>query len=136
MFSPEFLARIKRIIVFQPLEQAAMVNITRKLVGELRRTWVAKRGKELVVAESLIAHVAEQAHRLNEKSQGKEGGRVVRKLIADWIEAPLQRAVTDRPADYRGCENITLDFQSPEAPPAEGPLPPPKVAVVFGRTAA
>ena len=57
-----------------------------------------------------------------------------REVIADWIEAPLQRAVTERPADYRGCENITLDFQSPEAPAAEGPLPPPKVAVVFGRT--
>jgi len=50
VFTPEFLARIKRIIVFNPLNRAAMEGISRKLTAELVETWQAKRGKRLGVA--------------------------------------------------------------------------------------
>ena len=37
VFTPEFLARIKRIIVFKPLDRAAMDAIARKLLAEVGR---------------------------------------------------------------------------------------------------
>jgi ATP-dependent Clp protease ATP-binding subunit ClpA len=114
VFAPEFLARVKRIIVFRPLGHEAMVGIARKHVRELQRAWAAQRGKQLGVPEALVGAVAGRAHELNEKSKGKEGGRVVRRLVADWVETPLQRELTRQPDAYRMAEVVTLDF-SPAA---------------------
>jgi ATP-dependent Clp protease ATP-binding subunit ClpA len=130
VFTPEFLARIKRIIVFNPLDRAAVEGITRKLFREMAQAWSAKRGKGLAVPEALVLHVAERAHALNERSGGKEGGRVVRKLISDWVEAPLQRAISGRPAEYRACAAVTLEFVPPPGPGGE-PAQAPDVSVRF-----
>jgi ATP-dependent Clp protease ATP-binding subunit ClpA len=133
VFTPEFLARIKRLIVFNPLDGGAMAGISRKLLAELQENWAAKRGKRLHLPEPLIAYVAEQAHQANERSKGKEGGRVVRKLIAEWVEAPLQRAVSQRPAEYRAADAVVLDFMPPQQPPGDWGPSPPTVTVNFCR---
>jgi ATP-dependent Clp protease ATP-binding subunit ClpA len=117
VFTPEFLARVKRIIVFESLDQPAMEGIARKLVRELRQSWAERRGKSLDVPERLVLHLAGQGHRLNQKSSGKEGGRIVRKLLADLVESPLQRAISAGPDEYRACEAVAVDF----TPPAPGP---------------
>jgi ATP-dependent Clp protease ATP-binding subunit ClpA len=114
VFTPEFLARVKRVIVFNPLDRGAMEGIARKLVGEMQASWAAKRGKALEVPEPLVRAVAEEAHRLNQQSGGKEGGRVVRKLLSDWVEAPLQRAISERPAEYKACAAVILECDAPE----------------------
>jgi len=134
VFAPEFLARLKRVIVFNPLDQAAMTSISQKLVREMQATWAERRGKHLEVPEALVRHVAETAHQLNEKSQGKEGGRIVRKLIADWIEAPLQRAVSQQPAEYRACPEVSLAWVPPVPPHPPRPDAPgeaPQVTISF-----
>ena len=59
VFTPEFLARLKRIIVFRPLDRSAMEAIGRKVLAELAETWQAKRGKRLIVPEGLAAYVGE-----------------------------------------------------------------------------
>jgi ATP-dependent Clp protease ATP-binding subunit ClpA len=131
VFSPEFLARIKRIIVFNPLDGPAMEGICRKLVSEMQQTWTVKRGKTLEVPESLMTFIARQAHLQNEKSNNKEGGRLVRKLIAEWIEARIQREITLRPAEYKTCTTLTVEFVPPDSnPPQETPLVP-SIAVHF-----
>ncbi|MBV9124099.1 MAG: ATP-dependent Clp protease ATP-binding subunit [Planctomycetes bacterium] len=126
VFSPEFLARIKRIIVFNPLDRAAMHGIARKLVAGLVQSWADKRGKDLVVPQDLLDHIADKAHDQNEKSQGREGGRVVRKLIADLIEIPVQRAISQDPAGYRACSAVAVDFGPPEPGSAD-----PKITIRF-----
>src|SRR5262245_33319177 len=132
VFTPEFLSRLKRIIVFNSLNQQAMEGIAGKLVAELQQSWIEKRGKALEVAEALVRHVADEAHRLNEKSKGREGGRIVRKLISDWVESPLQRAISARPAEYRASEAVALDFVPPDpAPSGEAPRAP-AVSIRFG----
>jgi ATP-dependent Clp protease ATP-binding subunit ClpA len=110
VFTPEFLARIKRVIVFNPLDHKAMQSIGRKLLTELQDTWAAKRGKRLEVPEALVKYIGDQAHAINEKSNGKEGGRIVRKLLSEWVEAPLQREVSRRPDEYKACEIVAVDF--------------------------
>jgi ATP-dependent Clp protease ATP-binding subunit ClpA len=114
VFSPEFLARIKRIIVFNPLDRFAMEGITRKLFRELQESWSVKRSRRLEVPEELISIVAARAHELNEKSKGREGGRIIGKLISDWVEAPLQRAISQRSREYRECQSVSLECCQPE----------------------
>ena len=128
VFTPEFLARIKRVIVFSPLDQAAMQGIARKLTAEMVRNWSAKRGKELEIPAELVERIGQEAHRLNEQSKGKEGGRIVRKLLADWVEGPLQREVSLKPDDYRRCRIVRLGVLVAEAGDAAAC---PRVAVEF-----
>ncbi|MCE9556683.1 MAG: AAA family ATPase [Planctomycetes bacterium] len=139
VFTPEFLARLKRIVVFQPLTQAAMLGIARKLVAEMQHTWFQKREKRLTVAEELIWYVADEAHRLNQCSDGREGGRIVRRLLADLVETPLQREIQQRSDEYRTAVGVTINVLSKKPTPRESPqhgnqtvsIPPPSVAVCF-----
>jgi ATP-dependent Clp protease ATP-binding subunit ClpA len=133
VFTPEFLSRLKRVVVFNPLSGEAMRGISRKLVVELQEVWREKRGKRLVVPEALVEYLAVVAHRLNERSDGKEGGRVVRKLLAEWVEAPVQREVSQRPQEYRDCEEVSLEFVPPESQSENGAIPLPTVTVTFRR---
>jgi ATP-dependent Clp protease ATP-binding subunit ClpC len=112
VFTPEFLARIKRVIVFRPLDRPAMEGIARKHVADLEKSWAA-------------------SFRLDDKSGGKEGGRVVRKLIADWLEVPLQRALAEDPEGYRRATTVRVGFTAPPEPEAEQHYPEPVVTVQF-----
>jgi ATP-dependent Clp protease ATP-binding subunit ClpA len=119
VFSPEFLARIKRVIVFQPLDRGAMEGIGRNLVRELKGVWGTKREKSLEVPEELVAYLAEEADRRNYQSAGKEGGRLMRKLLTDWVEAKVQKAITEDPQRYRQCQVVEVEWLAP-LPAAEG----------------
>ncbi len=132
VFTPEFLARIKRVIVFRPLDAAAMAGIARKQAAELRRTWAEGRNKRLELSDALVAYVGAAARRLDERANGKEGGRVVRKLVAEWIEAPLQRAMAADPEGYRRAAVVVIACAPPaEAPSADQPYQAPEVTVRF-----
>jgi ATP-dependent Clp protease ATP-binding subunit ClpC len=108
VFAPEFLARIKRVLVFNPLDQAAMEGICRKLYAQMQRAWHEKRGKTLVVADELLQHIAVKAYEQDQKAQGREGGRVVRKLMSLWIDLPVQRKTAARPDEYRAAESVEV----------------------------
>lgn len=108
VFTPEFLARIKRIIVFAPLGQESMTAIARRLTGQLAAEWRDKRDKHLIVDMSIAERIGALAHARNVKSEGREGGRLVRRMIAECIEAPLQRRISDEPATYRAAKSVEV----------------------------
>lgn len=110
VFSPEFLARVKRIVVFRSLDEEAMRGICRRVVQGLQADWMAKRLKRLVIPDALIDEVGRRAFRIDERSQGKEGGRVVRKLLANIVEARVQRAIGASPQEYRKCEEVAVEL--------------------------
>jgi ATP-dependent Clp protease ATP-binding subunit ClpA len=110
VFAPEFLARIKRVIVFNPLDRAAMDGICRKQVADLRQAWATRRGKQLEVPEAFVEYVGGWAYKLNERAGGKEGGRIVRKLLADWLEAKLQREIAERPDAYKAATAVKIEY--------------------------
>ncbi|HJP72925.1 MAG TPA: AAA family ATPase [Pseudonocardiaceae bacterium] len=116
VFPPEFLARIRKIIVFKPLDQAAMVGICRKMLGRRERFWAEKREKQLVVPDALVAHIARLSHQENMASGGKEGGRIVDKKIAELVEETIAREVERQPDAYSTCRRIELSFDP--VPPA------------------
>lgn len=113
VFPPEFLARIRQIIVFRPLDNEAMVGIGRRLFDLRARFWRERRGKELIVPENLITHIALLSHAENVRSGGSEGGRIVEKKIADLVEIPLTEAMAEREAEYERCARIELALGPP-----------------------
>jgi len=131
VFTPEFLARIKRVIVFRPLDGVAMAGIARKLVADVRRGWAEGRSKRLEVPDELVAYIGAAARRLDERANGKEGGRVVRKLVAEWVEAPLQRAMASDPEGYQRAKTVTIEFEAGPLPSEDAPYTQPHVNVRF-----
>lgn len=110
VFNPQFLSRIGRIVVFRSLDEEAMVGITRKHVARMQHLWARRRGKRIEVPENLIEAIGRFCHASNEKSGGKEGGRIVRKTIADVIESRIQTEAMRDDAAYRACETVTLSY--------------------------
>lgn len=109
VFTAEFLARIRRFIVFRSLDADAMTGITRILFSNMNREWSERRGKVLDVSREVEELIARQAHEANAKVSGREGGRVVRKLIADRVEAAIQQAIGVRPDEYRRASTVRVD---------------------------
>lgn len=133
VFSPEFLARIKRIIIFKPLDEAAMEGICKKMLRRMQASWKEKREKTLIVPDALIKHIAHQSHVENERSDGKEGGRIVSKLMSELIDAAIQQEAGERESEYKACDTIKLIFLPPEKTEAFVPGRPAKVAVSFAK---
>lgn len=115
VFSAEFLARIKRVIIFKPLEEDAMAGITKQLCDDLVIKWKSQRQKELVIPEALVDAISTQAFEQNQKSKGKEGGRIVRKLIANRIEAQLQSAIANSTDAYRNSQRVIVSLKDQDA---------------------
>lgn len=137
VFTPEFLSRLKRVVVFQPLDRSAMEGICQKLVAQMRRTWEEQRGKTLEVPEALVQRIAEKAHAANEQSKGGEGGRIVRKLFSEWVEAALQREISRRPREYQACTGVVLEYDPPaDGAAAGGTETAPEIRLRFCRAAA
>jgi len=131
IFTPEFLARIKKIIIFKPLDEAAMEGICRILVKQMQKTWKEKREKTVIIPDNLIKHIAKQSHQENEKSGGKEGGRIVRKKISELIEVAIQQEASKREAEYKNCTKIELHFISEIENSIPGMSAKPTVSITF-----
>ena len=112
VFSAEFLARVKRVIIFKPLDAEAMEGITKELCRDLIKKWAKDRGKVLIIDQDVEALIAERAHTQNEKSKGKEGGRIVRKMIANLVEAKLQSAISLAAGEYSSCKQVCIRVDS------------------------
>lgn len=110
VFPPQFLSRIKRIIVFNPLDQAAMQGITQCVAKRLSRRWKANRNKQLVLAPKLIERIARVACERNEQSNGQEGGRIVQKLISDHVETAVYKKFLERRDAYEECQQIMVSL--------------------------
>ena len=113
VFTPEFLARIRRIVVFRPLGLAAMERIVRQKLNTQQVFWRQKREKELVVSEEVVRYAAESAHQLN--SGGTKGGRVAGTTLSDLVEDPVLKAAEERSAEFQAATKIEVCF-APAAP--------------------
>ena len=108
VFTPQFLARIQRTVVFAPLDEEAMLRITRLILKRVATTWLDRRDKNITVSESLISAIAQEAYRRNDKSGGKEGGRIIRKLISELIERRIQEETLKDKQRYHSTSSINL----------------------------
>jgi ATP-dependent Clp protease ATP-binding subunit ClpA len=111
VFPPQFLSRIKRILVFRPLGEPAMIEIARKLTRAMAEKWLSKRAKQVIVPETSLEQIGRRAFALNEAARGQEGGRLIARLIAEHIEAPMQEAALEWPDEYEHAARIIVDLR-------------------------
>lgn len=112
VFTPQFLARIRKVIVFRPLDLPAMLGICRKLAGNLQTAWKRRRDKSLQIAEDVLVGIAGRGHDLNAKSGGREEGRIIRKLLSE-METRVQTIAAENAALYKRCHTIRVASPSP-----------------------
>jgi ATP-dependent Clp protease ATP-binding subunit ClpA len=131
VLSQAFLARIKRIQIFNPLNEPAMLGITQILLQRIQEKWLKHRGKTIVVSDELVQHIARQGYAINTKSGGREGGRGIRRLLAELVEDRIQLAAIKSKHDYARCHTLRLGLNgtSPEIPASSNPSP--QVVVSF-----
>ena len=99
-FSPEFLGRLDRIIAFRPLDEQAMAQVARKFLIALRQRCLAS-GVELECPEELEGY-------LLQKVTGKDGARQLRRLVQEYVEAPLAVCLLRR-KEPKGRVSIRLE---------------------------
>ncbi len=109
VFTEEFLARIKRVVVFGSLDLEAMTGITNKLVKNISEEWQERRNKTIALTPELIQWIADEAYQRNEAAKGREGGRIVRKLLSDKVEAAIEQKIGLHPQDYQQCSTVSVD---------------------------
>ncbi len=130
VFSPEFLARIRHIIIFRPLDLSAMENICRKHVKKMQQVWRQKREKTLMIPEVLVKYIAERSHRLNQRSGNKEGGRIVERLLSQLVEDTIQQKQIEAEEEYKQADTIEVHCTlPPDAPDIYDYLP--AIRIVF-----
>jgi ATP-dependent Clp protease ATP-binding subunit ClpA len=135
VFSPEFLARIKRILIFKPLDEDAMKGICRKLVSLTQRVWQEKREKTIEVPTTLIKFIAKQSHEEDKRKGYTEGGRIVRKKLSELVDGSIQREASKRQKEYEDARYIELLFLPPEQVATRyAPEEKPRVEVIFHKT--
>jgi len=85
-----------------------MRGIADILFERMQARWQKSRNKIVSVSKPLQDWIAEEGHRLNELSNGEEGGRIIQKLISERIEYEILKAATACPQQYEGCTEIRL----------------------------
>ncbi|MDB5388451.1 MAG: ATPase domain protein [Planctomycetaceae bacterium] len=113
VFPPQFLSRIKRVIVFNPLDQQAMTGIAECAARRLCRRWQTNREKLLVLSPGLVEKVAKVACEKNELSNGQEGGRIVQKLFSDYVESAIYKTFLEQREAYEQCRQIEVALANP-----------------------
>lgn len=112
VFTPQFLARIGKIIVFRTLDEEAMIGITRKHVKRMCDQWLQKRQKTVHVDSELVTAIGQHCHESNQVANGQEGGRIVRRTIADVIEREMQKESIRLRDQYDRCQTINVSIES------------------------
>lgn len=110
VFTPEFIARIKKIIIFNPLDQEAMEGICRKMFERMKVRYRKKKEKGIVIPDALIDYIARDSHEKDLASGHKEGGRIVSKLLDEFVVEPIDNAVAQNEEVFRSCSVIELSF--------------------------
>ncbi len=98
-----------------PLNEPAMLGIAQILLQRIQEKWLKHRGKTIVVADDLVQHIACQGHAINTKSGGREGGRGIRRLLAELVEDRIQLAAIKSKHDYARCQTLRLVYRPIES---------------------
>ncbi|MDX9892798.1 MAG: ATP-dependent Clp protease ATP-binding subunit [Patescibacteria group bacterium] len=85
-FPPEFLSRIDRTIVFEPLNKSALTKITNRQIQELQQR-LAKQKIKLTWEPALVKYLA------NKSYDPQTGARLVKKNIQDLVENQLAETI-------------------------------------------
>ncbi|HEY1959361.1 MAG TPA: AAA family ATPase [Polyangiaceae bacterium] len=115
-YRPEFLNRIDKILVFEPLEKADMRRIAQRELGKIyRREGLLERDLLLEVDEGVIDLLLDRGF------DPKYGARPLKRAMEELLVLPLARAVLGAPAQRyqllrvaRKGDGVALSFEETE----------------------
>jgi ATP-dependent Clp protease ATP-binding subunit ClpC len=115
-YRPEFLNRIDKILVFEPLEKADMRRIAQRELGKVyRREGLLERDLLLEVDEGVIDLLLDRGF------DPKYGARPLKRAMEELLVLPLARAVLGAPAQRyqllrvgRKGDGVALSFEETE----------------------
>ncbi len=108
VFPPQFLSRIKRIMIFNPLDEDAMTGVVERRLKSMSKLWLTKRQKQIEWEPEVARFIGKKGHQLNEASNGREGGRIVSRLISDYVELKIQEQAQLEPESYKTAKVIKV----------------------------
>ena len=73
-----------------------------------------KRQKELQICDLQLEAISKKSFEIDQRSHGKEGGRIVQNLLADLAESPLQAAIGRSPNDCRASGPVQVSYMPPD----------------------
>ena len=114
VFPPQFLSRIRRIVLFGPLNEPAMKEIASLKLTQMQERWAVKRQISLEFDDDLVGCIGRHGNSLNEAAKGTEGGRIIARIISDHVEQRVQeQLLTGGLAGSRFKIRVTSEEGSP-----------------------
>ncbi|QDT23649.1 AAA family ATPase [Gimesia chilikensis] len=108
VFPPQFLSRIKRIMIFNPLDEDAMTGVSECRLQSMSKLWLIKRQKQIEWEPEVARFIGQKGHQQNEASNGREGGRIISRLISDYVESKIQEQAQRDPDAYSAAQVIRI----------------------------
>ncbi|WP_339733652.1 AAA family ATPase [uncultured Gimesia sp.] len=109
VFPAQFLSRIKRIMVFNSLDEESMIGIAERRLNHMSKQWSIKRQKTIECHPEVARLIGKKGHELNETSNGREGGRIISRLVSDTVESKIQEKAQTDPDDYQKASVIKVN---------------------------
>ncbi|MCB9296331.1 MAG: AAA family ATPase [Lewinellaceae bacterium] len=106
-FTPEFLARIQQKMVFRPLDSEALKAILSLFLNKKKKTYLELREKELQIAKEVELLLAMECNLRYKASGGKEGGRVVHKVISEYVDGTIQKCSME---EFRAADKLIISL--------------------------
>lgn len=108
-FRPEFLNRLDEIVIFYPLNQAAINDIAFLMIQDVDHR-LAEKGYDFLITSRLLNIIR------HEGFNPAYGARPLRRTITKWLEDPIsEMLLTDHPKLQKGC-TLLLDVNSVRSP--------------------
>lgn len=104
-FRPEFLNRVDEVVIFSPLQEAQIKNITVLLLQELAER-LQDRNIHMASTAAAVSHIAESAY------DPKYGARPLKRWIARELESRIARALIA--GDIKEGGKFTVDVKAGE----------------------
>ena len=104
-FRPEFLNRVDKILVFNPLSENNFAQIVQLYVDELNNR-LSDRGLKIHLNESALKHIVKQGY------NPETGARGVRKFFQDNIESEVAKLILQTQINDKSVFKISADRKS------------------------
>lgn len=96
-FRPEFLNRIDKVLVFNPLGRKDIEAILKIKVEELRKRLLQRKNIKLTIGKDVLEFIAEKSFDAN------EGARLIRRNLQEMIEDPISEKIMKNEI-VKGCK--------------------------------
>ena len=102
-FRPEFINRVDKVVIFDPLTHDNVTDIVKLLMTDLQKR-LDEKNISIKISAKALSFLAEKSY------DAEYGARPARRVIADEIEDPITHMILD--AEIKPKQTILVDLKS------------------------